>query len=264
MTNNINGSSNNLNNNNNTNNNNSRRNSNRRSRRWSRKSTHLTDCSDDQSQRFCVGGRTRGSDTPRQSQSSRRNSQPREIARCLDGHTRRSVSAKTEVLRTREQMNHLQRMKIDRAINLMLITVSISFLVLTFPYQIIWVIDQISEFIFKRKMDSNLRDKEKIKEDYIFYELISYSVKDIALVLRNLNFSINFFLYSTMSNLFRQELNCIFQNLGLYRFKLFKNELSTSTINSDYAIHRDSRASRIFSLFSNRSNADKNTIASRV
>lgn len=203
------------------------------------------------------------------SNNTRRRSSVHETARCLDGHKRRSISAKTEILRTREQMNHLQRMKTDRAINIMLITVSVSFLVLTMPYQIIWVTDRIFEFVLKTKIEraqeseySNEEAINRIKREYGLYQLISYSLKDITLVLRNLNFSINFFLYSTMSNLFRQELNCILQNLGLYSFKLFKNELSTSTVNSDFGTLPSAR-SRILSLFSTKG-TERNTTTSRV
>lgn len=150
-------------------------------------------------------------------------------------------------------------MKIDRAINFMLITVSVSFLVLTFPYQIIWVADRIFDSHLNKKFNT-ARDPEfeNLKRKLWLYQLVSLSVKDIALILRNLNFSINFFLYSTMSNLFRQELNCIFQSLGLYSFKLFKNELSTSTANSDY-VPISSTQSRLFSFLFRR-NSDKNTI----
>jgi hypothetical protein len=189
------------------------------------------------------------------------------VTSVLDGRSKRSSCVNTEVLRTREQMNQLQRVKNDRAINIMLITVSVSFLILTFPYQLVWVCDQIYQIVLSKKIHSNMAADEEsettieydfeffeiFKRDIWMYHLISNAIKDLALIIRNLNFAINFFLYSTMSNLFRKELNCIFQSLGCYKIKLFQNGLSTSMgPNSDYMPL--SRRSRMLSFGSSEKN----------
>lgn len=145
---------------------------------------------------------------------------------------KRYSGCKTEILRARERINQNQRVKNDRSISIMLITVSVTFLILTFPYQFVWVADQLYRVIINHKF-SNLPKSEYsnfkmiLFKDVWVYQLVSFSVKDIALTIRNLNFSINFFLYSTMSNLFRKELNVLFQNLGFYNFILFKNTISS-------------------------------------
>lgn len=143
----------------------------------------------------------------------------------LNGKKKRSSGANTEILRARERMNQYQRVKNDGSINFMLITVSVSFLALTFPYQIIWAADQLYRLLV---FNENVAKRTISQHDEVIYELVSATLKDIALTIRNLNFSMNFFLYSTMSNLFRRELNILFQSLGFYNFILFKNSLSTT------------------------------------
>lgn len=134
--------------------------------------------------------------------------------------TRSSIN-NTEILRARERSSQARRDTNDRAINIMLVIVSVTFLVLTFPYQFVWLADQIYRAKLNRKFDVNFDSRSL--NDLWLYELISYTLKDIALTIRNLNFTINFFLYSTMSNLFRKELNVIFQSIGFQNFYLFKN-----------------------------------------
>lgn len=135
----------------------------------------------------------------------------------------------TEAIRARERIIRDQRLRNDRSINTMLITVSITFLVLTFPYQIVWIADQINKVIINHQLKQNI-DEENYQTFFIkkvwLYQLVFYTIKDISLTVRNLNFSINFFLYSTMSNLFRKELNFLFQKCGFYNFNLFRNSIS--------------------------------------
>ena len=182
--------------------------------------------------------------------------EPYVILQVLDGQKKASSGSGTEILKARENRNQYQRIKNDKSINSMLITVSVAFLVLTFPYQLIWLTDQIYKIYRNYKKDvssysnannsNNISPKfrgnesdliirnivsdmeEKIDYGINIYELVSYTIMDIALIIRNLNFSMNFFLYSTMSNLFRKELNMVFQNLGFYHFSIFKNSISTS------------------------------------
>ncbi|CAF0710087.1 unnamed protein product [Brachionus calyciflorus] len=136
----------------------------------------------------------------------------------------------TEILKNRERLNRDIRLKNDRSINIMLITVSITFLALTFPYQIAWIADQINKVSINYKLSKNINlDSANFQifflKDVWIYQFIFYTIKDISLTIRNLNFSINFFLYSTMSNLFRKELNLLFQNMGFYNFNLFRNSV---------------------------------------
>jgi hypothetical protein len=183
------------------------------------------------------------------------------LSSSLDGKFKRSSGANTEILQARERINQYQRVNNDRSINIMLITVSVSFLVLTFPYQLVWLCDQVyREFLNKKLATENGNSssgggtsESDIQRHVFVYQLVSFSTKDIALTLRNFNFSINFFLYSTMSNLFRKELNCLFQNIGFSSFKLFRNSLSTST-NPEFVIltntARTTNRSRLFSYVS--------------
>ncbi|RNA16642.1 alpha-2B adrenergic receptor-like [Brachionus plicatilis] len=141
----------------------------------------------------------------------------------------RARERESEAMRTRERIIRDQRLRNDRSINTMLITVSITFLVLTFPYQIVWIADQINKVVINYQLKKNF-DQDQLETFFIkkvwLYQLVFYTIKDISLTVRNLNFSINFFLYSTMSNLFRKELNFLFQKIGFKNFSLFRNSVS--------------------------------------
>lgn len=142
---------------------------------------------------------------------------------------KKTTETEVETLRGRERLIRDQRLRNDRSINTMLITVSITFLVLTFPYQIVWIADQINKVVINYQLKQNF-DDDKFHTFFIkkvwLYQLVFYTIKDISLTIRNLNFSINFFLYSTMSNLFRKELNLFFQKIGFSNFHLFRNSVS--------------------------------------
>lgn len=142
---------------------------------------------------------------------------------------KKGIETEVETLRARERLIRDQRLRNDRSINTMLITVSITFLALTFPYQIVWIADQINKVVINYQLKQNF-DEDKFNSFFIkkiwLHQLVFYTIKDISLTIRNLNFSINFFLYSTMSNLFRKELNFLFQKIGFYNFHLFRNSVS--------------------------------------
>jgi hypothetical protein len=111
----------------------------------------------------------------------------------------------------------------------------VTFLVLTFPFQIVWLADQIYKLQLheneQRSLSASLNSTTSANHngtEINVFQVILYAVQDVTLIIRNLNFSINFFLYSTMSNLFRKELNVVFQNIGFYDFSLFKNSISSS------------------------------------
>jgi hypothetical protein len=171
---------------------------------------------------------------------------PSTVLHVLDGRRKRSSGSNTKILKARERINHLQRINNDRAINVMLITVSVAFLVLTFPFQFCWIADQFYKlWLANEEQASLLQDRYRANNstlrnattnDYDIsqkgginvYQVMSYAVQDVALMIRNLNFSINFFLYSTMSNLFRKQLNVVFQSMGFTNFILFKNSITTT------------------------------------
>ena len=155
------------------------------------------------------------------------------ILTALDG-MKKQMSSNATLLRAREHLNQYQRLKNDKSINIMLITVSIAFLLLTFPYQIIWIVEKLYLEFLSEKQILFEYDSAKKKELFAF-RIITSAMKDLCLVVRNLNFSINFFLYSTMSNLFRQELNKLFQRCGLSQLNLFKNSITTiSPVATEY------------------------------
>lgn len=188
------------------------------------------------------------------------------ISTSIDGKFKRSSGTNTEILKARERINQYQRVNNDCSINIMLITVSVSFLILTFPYQLVWLCDQIyRDYIMKKVSEpttsENMLLKETLEMNLFIYLMVSFSIKDISLMLRNLNFSINFFLYSTMSNLFRKELNCLFQNMGFYNFKLFKNSLSTTTNTNYVQLTQRTNRSRLPSNISNFASVEKSQLS---
>lgn len=119
-----------------------------------------------------------------------------------------------DCMQNNERKNHLNRIKNDQYINRMLMIVSATFLCLTLPFQLIWLVDQFYKILY---LNSNGRNDHISSQNLDIYQLISYCLLDIAFIIRNLNFSINFFLYSTLSNLFRQELNKIFWKVAWFK-----------------------------------------------
>jgi hypothetical protein len=168
------------------------------------------------------------------------------VTTVLDGKQKRSSYQNTEILKARERVNQYQRVKNDHSINVMLISVSVAFLILTFPYQIVWIVEQLYWIILNNKVRDKMLNDERREEKYFLFQtkfhLVFTSIKDVALTIRNINFSISFFLYSTMSNLFRRELNFLFQHLGLKNFVLFKNSIST-TANNNFTLTNTRRTS---------------------
>ncbi|KAL7677139.1 hypothetical protein ACOME3_003384 [Neoechinorhynchus agilis] len=82
----------------------------------------------------------------------------------------------------------------DMVVNVMLLSVAISFMMFIFPFQINWFFNQ---YVSAMGMDEKYRNTEEIR-----YQ-ITFSI-------RNINYMINFILYSATSSLFRRELTNAF------------------------------------------------------
>ena len=98
---------------------------------------------------------------------------------------------------TNKMMRNRQTKK-DLNINITLISISLTFIILTSPYQVLWVY----EFLYS---DVDLREVNTI--DYNQYTIL----KEFVFLLKNFNYLINFILYSLLSKLFRNEFLNLFK-----------------------------------------------------
>jgi hypothetical protein len=111
------------------------------------------------------------------------------------------------------QSQPVSNCKNDRSLSVTLLTVSVTFMILTFPFQIHWMANNIK--LFKSNAISNLTDFVEMPRDYqAFY----YHLQFLMFFIKNMNYVINFFLYSALSTLFRQEFLAIFKESKLLTF----------------------------------------------
>lgn len=99
--------------------------------------------------------------------------------------------------------------KNDRNLSITLVTVAFTFMILTFPFQVYWFYENIYlnfnfEILSNFSFDSSLfiqrpADTEAEQKTYLKY------FKNMTFLLKNMNYLINFFLYSALSKLFREE-----------------------------------------------------------
>lgn len=156
------------------------------------------------------------------------------------------ITMDIELEKIRDQIIQLQRIKNDHSISIMLVVVSFTFVILTFPYQITWLLNQIYNIIIEQKLakvNTNTPEYMELENRILVHHIFFYTLKDLTFILRNLNFSINFFLYSSMSNTFRKKLNSLCRNIGLNKISLFRN--STSQNRNEYSAISKRRALRI-------------------
>jgi hypothetical protein len=159
---------------------------------------------------------------------------------------KKHITMDIELEKIRDQIIQLQRIKNDHSISIMLVVVSFTFVILTFPYQITWLLNQIYNIIIEQrlaKVNMNTPEYLELENRILVHHIFFYTLKDLTFILRNLNFSINFFLYSSMSNTFRKELNSLCRNIGLNRISLFRK--STSQNRNEYRASSKRRNLRI-------------------
>ncbi|RNA29338.1 G-coupled receptor -like protein [Brachionus plicatilis] len=136
--------------------------------------------------------------------------------------------------------------KNDRNLSITLVTVAFTFMILTFPFQVYWFYENIYlnfnfEILSNFSSDSSVfiqrpPDTESEERPYLKY------FKNMTFLLKNMNYLINFFLYSALSKLFREEfLAMISKNkcLNFYKkifcFKKLDGERESSTNGSSLA-----------------------------
>lgn len=122
--------------------------------------------------------------------------------------------------------------KNDRSLSITLLTVSITFVVLTFPFQINWIFHNIDIFKSSQyssnktelntthtttKVNATLRDSSFSNHLNLTASITNVTTLSnleyyqISFIIKNMNYVINFFLYSALSTLFRQEFLAIFK-----------------------------------------------------
>lgn len=117
--------------------------------------------------------------------------------------------------------------KNDQNLSITLVTLAITFMILTFPFQAHWFYENIYSSIWSISVDAQDTKKNSTQERISATESFSTNVLlqslgngtliydknedsqitlgDVTFMIKNMNYLINFFLYSALSKLFRQE-----------------------------------------------------------
>ena len=94
--------------------------------------------------------------------------------------------------------------KNDLNLNITLIAVAITFIILTLPYQILWYYEN-----FHLNRPSQREQNKIYSKDYIinehYFDFNFDRLKELVFILKNMNYLINFILYSALSKIFRDE-----------------------------------------------------------
>nr|QVK45779.1 G protein-coupled receptor [Proales similis] len=109
--------------------------------------------------------------------------------------------------------------KADHNLSITLVTVALTFMVLTFPFQLNW----FYENFFQRASSSNAaniselvgNEKQNNQSEPIF-SLSDLDIREITFGIKHLNYLINFFLYSAVSKMFRKEFLEMMSDWGLF------------------------------------------------
>jgi hypothetical protein len=88
---------------------------------------------------------------------------------------------------TQQQVAAANSSKNERNLNITLVTLAITFMILTFPFQVYWMYENVYIIFFSNERHA------------------SNGLRDLTFKIKSLNYLINFFLYSALSKLFRQE-----------------------------------------------------------
>ena len=127
------------------------------------------------------------------------------------------------------QSNQLANSKNDRNLNITLVTVAITFMILTFPFQANWF---YNEFIQKEPSNQSSYVQSSIEDDNntsIYYlsnitvtnSINSWNWHKITFNIKNMNYVINFILYSALSKLFREEFLALLSGDNFFLLRKF-------------------------------------------
>jgi len=91
--------------------------------------------------------------------------------------------------------------KNDRNLSITLVTVAIVFMILTFPYQGYWFYEQFQQFYDQYRPNQTSASQATDAPP---------NLQKLTLAIKNMNYVINFFMYSALSTLFREEFIALF------------------------------------------------------
>ncbi|CAF0718948.1 unnamed protein product [Brachionus calyciflorus] len=115
--------------------------------------------------------------------------------------------------------NHFNYSKNDRNLSITLVTVAFTFMSLTFPFQVYWFYENIYlNFNFDVFNNFSLNSSFILTKSFNQTSLTQKYFKDTTFLLKNMNYFINFFLYSALSKLFREEFLASISEKKLFRF----------------------------------------------
>ena len=131
--------------------------------------------------------------------------------------------------------------KNDRNLSITLVTVAITFMILTFPFQGYWFYEQ---FYLKSTKNTTLPqlsaghfDFNATNSTQKSHESSKINFREITFIIKNMNYVINFFLYSALSKLFRREFFALFTLiLNLKRNACSCNEGSHKSLEYEFSI----------------------------
>lgn len=113
--------------------------------------------------------------------------------------------------------------KNDRNLSITLVTVAFTFMILTFPFQVYWFYENIYlnfnfEIFNTFSLNSSFVITPQIPRET---SLTQKYFKDTTFLLKNMNYLINFFLYSALSKLFREEFLALITEKKIFRIFKF-------------------------------------------
>jgi hypothetical protein len=126
--------------------------------------------------------------------------------------------------------------KNDRNLSITLVMVAVTFMILTFPFQAYWFFENFFKtFLVTTENVNNVEQMLKLNQNISLSEYNydeshnaqenKVNLREVTFAIKNLNYLINFFLYSALSKLFRQEF-----------FALITRKNTSSPIPSDHLL----------------------------
>ena len=94
--------------------------------------------------------------------------------------------------------------KNDINLNITLIAVAITFIILTLPYQILWYYENFHLNSPSQREPNKICSKDYSNNEH-FFNFNFDKLKELVFILKNMNYLINFILYSALSKIFRDE-----------------------------------------------------------
>lgn len=122
----------------------------------------------------------------------------------------------------------------DRSLSITLVTVAITFIILTLPFQALWFYENFFKTSPTNEATTNTQNQNATSTESS-EEIGGISFSDIIFITKNMNYLINFVLYSALSKMFRQEFIALLTRSNTYIESIKKKEKKQKKENSSIA-----------------------------